>query len=334
MSAPKKTAGIHCAIVVPAQAPRHAANVPVSLIGRRSMLSLAASFMLLAYGGAPAIAQQLSPRDLTPARAKLTAYDQLYNATHKLQASWERYIRSVNMDSGPTGKETRLIGVTIPDAAAAEMANAEKLLASTPVVAEADRAAKALIHFYREAAPMMAEAAGFYPAYNPVEDLGRAGQVWHRTMKSLMTFTIDARSDLYKATDAMRGEIEPLELALLEKKGRDAKWLVRAASVEARKVRDVFPKVVGDIDTNALGARLAAFSAVAESCQAFERSNPGKLLMFLSAPKSFLTTMERQRGQLVTRPNPQTATSADLVVALTAYAQLVQMADLYFANHP
>lgn len=298
---------------------------------RRALLGAAALLAVAAGGMGPAAAFS-SANDLAAARRKLDAYTALYQATHRLQASWSRYTSFVNPDTGPTGREARLIGVTAPDAATAELAAAEKLLSAAPLVAEADRAAKALIHFYREAAPLMSEAAAFYPNYKPQEDLGRAGQEWHRRMKSVMTFTLDARQDLFKASDALRGEIEPQELAALEKKGRGALWHVKNASVEARKIRDIFPVSAGDVDTALLGEKLAAFGAVVEACRSFEQANPGKLLMFAPIPNLFQMSMTRLQAGIAGRPAPRAATAADILAAHTAYAQLVQFSDLFFAN--
>lgn len=298
---------------------------------RRALLGAAAMLAVVAGGVGPVAA--FSPaNDLAAARRKLDAYTALYQATHRLQASWGRYTSFIHPDTGPTGREARLIGVTAPDAATAELAAAEKLLTAAPLVAEADRAAKALIHFYREAAPLMSEAAAFYPNYKPQEDLGRAGQEWHRRMKSVMTFTVDARQDLFKASDILRGEIEPLELAALEKKGRGALWHVKNASVEARKIRDIFPVSAGDVDTALLGEKLAAFGAVVEACRGFEQANPGKLLMFAPIPNLFQMSMARLQTGIAGRPAPRAATAADILAAHTAYAQLVQFSDLFFAN--
>ena len=309
----------------------HAHPENSAALTRRALLG-AAAVLAMAAGGCRPVEALSSSDDLAAARRKLNAYTALYQATHRLQASWSRYTSFVNPDTGPTGREARLIGVTAPDAATAELAAAEKLLTAAPLVAEADRAAKALIHFYREAAPLMSEAAAFYPNYKPQEDLGRAGQEWHRRMKSVMTFTVDARQDLFKASDVLRGEIEPLELATLEKKGRGALWHVKNASVEARKIRDIFPVSAGDVDTALLGEKLAGFNAVVEACRGFEQANPGKLMMFEPIPNLFQMSIARVQAGIASRPAPRTATAAEIVAAHTAYAQLVQFSDLFFAN--
>jgi hypothetical protein len=301
------------------------------VVSRRALLGSAVLLAVAAKELAPVQARAPGD-DLAAARQKLNAYNDLYRATHTLQASWSRYTSLTNPETGPTGKEFRLIGVTVPGAATAEMAAAEKVLAAGPPVAEADRAAKALIHFYREAAPLMTEAAAFYPTYSPQEDQGNAGQVWHRRMKSLMSFTVDARQDLFKASDALRGEIEPKELALLEKKGRGALWHVQMASIEARKVRDVFPVAAGEIALDLLQEKLKAFGAVVETCRAFEQANPGKLTLFSPIPNLFQMSITRLQADIAGRPAPQLATRADIVVAHMAYAQLLQFSDLFFAH--
>lgn len=298
---------------------------------RRSLLATLAVLAVTAKGIVPV--QALAPSgDLVAARRKLNIYGELYLATHKFQASWDRYTRLVNPESGPTGKEARLIGVTAPDAAIAEMAAAEALLRAAPSIPEADRAAKALIHFYREAAPLMTAASAFYPTYKPQEDQGREGQVWHRKMKSVMTFTVDARRDLFKAHDVLRGEIEPMELVQLERKGRDARWHVKKASVEARKVRDVFPVSAGALDPDQLAEKLKAFATHVETCRAFDQSNPGKLLMFAQIPNLFQMSIARLASQIAARPDPRSVTAGDIAIAHSAYAQLVQFSDLFFAN--
>ncbi len=281
-----------------------------------------------------AFAQSRFSADLAAARAKLTAYNELYRATQTMEAGWLRYFRSVDPDIGPKGTETRLLGFPKPNSAAAQADAAEKAANAPPKEDEADRAAKALVHFYRLAFPDMVEAADFYPNYVPKDDLGKAGQIWHRRLKQNTGFIPGARSDLYKAADAMRGKIEALELVELEKRGRNEHWHVRRLTLQGRAARDVFPLGPGPFDPDALAKQVAAFEAAAAEAEAYNKANPGKLLMFDSSPRSFIASMNRLREQISKRPEPRQATEADLRAALTAYAQLVEMGDLFFMNSP
>jgi hypothetical protein len=310
---------------------KNGTSIDAASMNRRRFLGAIALGLASASRTIPAHAFAAAD-DLVAARKKLNAYSTLYAATHRFQASWERYARLVDLENGPTGKEMRLIGVTAPDLASEELAEAEKLLGAAPAVPEADRAAKALIHFYREAAPLMTEAAAFYPSYRPQDDLGRAGQEWHRRMKSLMTFTVDARRDLFKASDSLRAEVEPKELVVLERQGRGALWHVRFASVEARKVRDALPVSAGPFDPEMLKTNLARFTAVVESCQRFEQAHPGKLMMFAPIPNLFKMTMARLQSRIADGKDPRAVAAADILVAHTAYAQLLQFSELFFAN--
>lgn len=301
-------------------------------MSRRGFLACGAAAAALAMAPLPVSA--FAANGLAAARRKLDAYNALYGATHKFASAWQRYLQFVDPENGPRGRETRINGLLPPDAAEAELAAAEKLLGAQPAVPEADRAAKALVQFYREAGPKMAEAARFFETYEPKADQGRAGQELHRGMRSLMTFTTDARTDLFKAADAMRGELEPLELAALAAKGKGAHWHVRLASVEARKLREALPVAPGGFDPAVLGQRLEDFRGVVETCKAFDTANPGKLSLFQSAPNLYHMQVTRLQQQIAARPEPAVATRADIAALHTAYAQLVTFSDLFFSNHP
>jgi hypothetical protein len=305
---------------------------PIQL-SRRAFGAALAAPLLFAFAP-PAYAQSRFSAGLVAARAKLTAYNELYRATQTMEAGWLRYFRSVDPDIGPKGTESRLLGFPKPNSAAAQADAAEKAANSPPKEEEADRAAKALVHFYRLAFPDMVEAADFYPTYVPKDDLGKAGQIWHRRLKQNTGFLPGARADLYKAADAMRGRVEAAELVELEKRGRNEHWHVRRLTLQARAARDAFPLGPGPFDPDAVAKQMAAFEAVAAETEAYNKANPGKLLMFDSSPRSFITTMNRLRDQISKRPEARTVTEADLRTALTAYAQMVEMGDLFFMNSP
>jgi Protein of unknown function (DUF3829) len=299
----------------------------------RRLLLIGAAALALPVNAFPARAFT-APNELAAARRKLDAYTELYRATHGFASAWRRYLQFVDYDAGPRGREARLNGLVAPPALTAEIAAAERLLATPPQVAEADRAAKALIDFYREAAPMMAEAAAFFETYAPKDDQGRAGQTHHRRMRSTMTFAVDARADLFKAADALRGELEPKELAALAAKARGAHYHVRLASVEARKVRDALPVAPGPFDAAEFTRRVEAFAGVADACRRFDAAGPGSLGMFRETPTLFHMAADRLRQQIAGRTEAGVATQTDILALHTAYAQVVSFADLHALNYP
>jgi hypothetical protein len=137
-----------------------------------------------------------------------------------------------------------------------------------------------------------------------------------------------ARADAQARLEPIRGIVEEAELSAYERmSGRDGRWHIRRATVEARRVMAVFPRAGGVIDIERLDAALAGFDRIVEDTEAFGRDNPQGLLAFGRSPRGFADGIRRVRERIVAFPASPKRWAPEIADIDAPFQSLTRMAD-------
>lgn len=271
--------------------------------------------------------------DLARARAKVTAYVELIDATQPVIAMWRRYTNLVNIETGPTGREVRINGLMPPPDVRRELDAARAALASGPAFAECDPALHAFAALHDETMALVAEAAAYYERAVQREDGGEAARAYHARLRKAVPAWTDARSAVRQTLEPIRGIVEQAELAALERAhGRDGRWHIRRATVEARKVMAVFPRAGGVIEVERLDAALADYDKIVEELEAFDKAHPQAMLFFASGPRTFAAGLRRARERILAFPATPKRWAPEIADVETPFQSLASLADTMLRN--
>jgi hypothetical protein len=295
-----------------------------SQLSRRSValafmaLPLAATLPVRAAPGA----------DLLRARQKVNAYQDLIEGTQPLQAMWRRYTSLVNPERGPTGREIRINGLSAPRDISPLVGAAEAQIIRGPAFAECDAAIAGFIRLHGETMPALADAADHFERGLQREDGGARARELHERLRKTMPQLLAARADAQARLEPIRGIVEEAELSAYERmSGRDGRWHIRRATVEARRVMAVFPRAGGVIDIERLDAALAGFDRIVEDTEAFGRDNPQGLLAFGRSPRGFADGIRRVRERIVAFPASPKRWAPEIADIDAPFQSLTRMAD-------
>ncbi len=201
----------------------------------RSIVSGVLAMMLLA---APALA------DERPAIAKANLYIEVAKNTERAVESWERYASWVNMKTGPTGKE-RYLTYGMYDLYDVEplLKEAREAAGREPKAEAVDAAMVKYIAAYEALAPVMREAAAYYDRQGYEADKMKLGKALHPKMVPLATAFLAERKAMMPVLRAHIGEVQALEVEVLEAKdGRTAAFHTAAVMTALHRVMDTFPR--------------------------------------------------------------------------------------------
>jgi hypothetical protein len=310
-------------------------SLSTSQLSRRSIALFVAAmpFAASAQAYAPARVASQPDSDLLRARAKVAAYADLIDITFPIGAMWRRYTGFVNVERGPTGRESRINGLMAPRDAARELAAAELQLTRGPAFSECDAAVQALIRLYAEAEPLIAEAAAYHELNIHREDEGAKARAYHARLREVVPLLLAARLDTQAKLEPIRAIVEQAELAAFERaNGRDGRWHIRRATVEARKVMAVFPRAGGIIDMDRLEAALVTYEAVVLETEAFGQTHPDALLAFGQSPRGFAAGIRRVQGRVIAFPASPKRWAPEIGDIDAPFQTLTRMADAMLRN--
>ncbi len=300
-----------------------------SALSRRAIL-FAVALAPLAHG-AQAQASPALGGDLARARAKLDACLDLLAQTAQIGAGWRRYLAEVSLERGPTGKEIRLGGLIAPADAAREIAAALQEAGRQPAWPEIDSGVKSLARLYGEAAPVVSAAMTEFARNAHREDEGRTARAHHERMREHMQPLVATRAELQRQVESLRAELEIAELAAWEKSGgRNWRWHMRRAVVEARRVMATMPEKPGPVDVAKLDAALTHYETIVADAEAFEKEKPGALMAFSTSPRGFLTGMRTVETRIRAVPGgTPLALPPYLAHAQASYENIAKLADAF-----
>lgn len=266
--------------------------------------------------------------DLLRARRKVSTYVDLIDAAQPVQAMWRRYSSLVNPERGPTGRETRINGLSPARDLAREIGAAEAQIAALPTFSECDAAVAEMIRRYGELVPLLNEAAASFETGAHREDGGEKARDYHRRLRDAVPAFLAARQSARDRLEAVRAVVEAAELAAFEKAtGRDGRWFIRRSTVEARKVLAVFPRAGGIIDTDALEAALVAYEAFVGEFEAFVAANPQAVGPYGRAPRGFATGIRRVQERVRAFPASPKRWAPEIGDIEAPFRSLATMAD-------
>ncbi|WP_439573939.1 DUF3829 domain-containing protein [Phreatobacter sp.] len=266
--------------------------------------------------------------DLLKARLKVAAYADVVDATMTLPAMWRRYTSQIHVERGPTGREIRIGGFNPLRDMSRELAAAETQRRSGPAFSDCDAAMADLIGLHGEMASLVNEAAAHFGAGGHRQDGGEQARALHHRLHAVVPAYLAARQSARDRLEAIRSVVETAELAAFERAtGRDGRWFIRRATVEARKVMAVFPRAGGIIDTAALEAALVAYEAFAGEFEAHAAANPESVGPFGRAPRGFAVGIRRVQERIQAFPASPKRWAPEIGDIEPAFQTLSQLAD-------
>lgn len=304
-----------------------------SQLSRRSIALAFAALPLAALSSARAVGMPAIGADLARARQKVGAYAELLAASDQMRSMWQRYTRFVNPDNGPTGRETSINGLHTPRDASRELAAVQAELGRGPALSDCDQAMGAVVRLHGEMAPLVTEAAAYYASGHHKQDGGEKARDYHARLRKSVPAFLAACRDARSALEPVREVVELAELAAFERRsGRDARWHVRQATVEARKIMAVFPRAGGVIDLGRLDAALAAYEPIVAETEAFGAARPQGMIGFERSARNYLTAMRQARARIVAFPSEPKRWAPEIADVDVPFQGLLTFADMVLLN--
>jgi len=304
-----------------------------SQLSRRSVALAFAALPLAALVPARAVGMPAIGADLARAREKVGAYAELLAASDQMRSMWQRYARLVNPENGPTGRETSINGLHAPRDVARELAAVQAEIGRGPALSECDQAMAAVVRLHGEMAPLVAEAAAYYASGHHKQDGGEKARDYHARLRKSVPAFLAACRDARSALEPVREVVELAELAAFERRsGRDARWHVRHATVEARKIMAVFPRAGGAIDVARLDEALAAYEPVVAQTEAFGAAHAQSMIGFERSARNYLTAMRQARGRVMAFPAEPKRWAPEIADVEVPFQGLLTFADAVLRN--
>ncbi|MCZ8314693.1 YiiG family protein [Phreatobacter sp.] len=272
---------------------------------RRAVLTLAsAGFFIpvtvLAQGAATR-APAAPDAELQAAIAKSNAYTALMNRTLRAIESWQRYRSWVNIQQGPTGRERYIsYGLYSLYDVRSELEKAEAATAQEPAIPDLDDAMRRYIQSYRELAPLITRANGYYERKDYEDDRMALGRELHRQMVPAAEAFLKDRADVEAAMRVFRTDLNRRELADIERReGRSARWHVRNVLIAARGVMDLMPSNDAPrVNMAAFDAAIAAYAAALREMDKLKETDPDGASIIDSQASSWLGSLREYRQKL------------------------------------
>lgn len=304
-----------------------------SQLSRRSIALAFAGLPLVTLAPAQAVGAPVFGADLARARAKVGAYADLLGLAGQMRTMWQRYTRFVNPERGPTGRETSINGLHAPRDLTRELAAAQAEVGRAPALTECDAAMETVIRLHGDMARLVTEAAASYASGQHRQDGGEAARDYHARLRKVVPAFIAACQDAAARLEPVREVVELAELAAFERSaGRDGRWHVRRATVEARKVMTVFPRAGGVIDLGRLDAALAAYEPIVAETEAFGAARPQAMIGFERSARNYLTAMRQARSRIAAFPAEPKRWAPEISDVDVPFQGLLSFADAVLRN--
>lgn len=304
-----------------------------SQLSRRSIALAFAGLPLVPLAPGLAVGAPVIGADLARARAKVGAYAELLGLAGQMRAMWQRYTRFVNPERGPTGRETSINGLHAPRDLTRELAAAQAEVGRAPALTECDAAMETVIRLHGDMARLVTEAAASYASGQHRQDGGETARDYHMRLRKVVPAFIAACQDAAARLEPVREVVELAELAAFERSaGRDGRWHVRRATVEARKVMAVFPRAGGVIDLARLDAALAAYEPIVEETEAFGVARPQAMIGFERSTRNYLTAMRQARARIAAFPAEPKRWAPEIADVDVPFQGLLTFADAVLRN--
>lgn len=271
---------------------------------RRAALALASAGFVLPV---TAFAQGAGTRSAAPdaelqaAIAKSNAYTALMNRTLRAIESWQRYRSWVNIQQGPTGRERYIsYGLYSLYDVRSELEKAEAATAQEPAIPDLDDAMRRYIQSYRELAPLITRANGYYERKDYQDDRMALGRELHRQMVPAAEAFLKDRADVETAMRGFRTDLNRRELADIERReGRSARWHVRNVLIAARGVMDLMPSNESPrVDMAAFDGAIGTYAAALREMDKLKETDPDGASILDSQASSWLGSLREYRQKL------------------------------------
>ncbi|MBX9989677.1 YiiG family protein [Phreatobacter oligotrophus] len=239
--------------------------------------------------------------ELQAAIAKSNAYTALMNRTLRAIESWQRYRSWVNIQQGPTGRERYIsYGLYSLYDVRSELEKAEAATAQEPAIPDLDDAMRRYIQSYRELAPLITRANGYYERKDYEDDRMALGRELHRQMVPAAEAFLKDRTDVEAAMKVFRTDLNRRELADIERReGRSARWHVRNVLIAARGVMDLMPSNESPrVDMAAFDGAIAAYAAALREMDKLKETDPDGASILDSQASSWLGSLREYRQKL------------------------------------
>ncbi|PTM62081.1 YiiG family protein [Phreatobacter oligotrophus] len=239
--------------------------------------------------------------ELQAAIAKSNAYTALMNRTLRAIESWQRYRSWVNIQQGPTGRERYIsYGLYSLYDVRSELEKAEAATAQEPAIPDLDDAMRRYIQSYRELAPLIARANGYYERKDYEDDRMALGRELHRQMVPAAEAFLKDRTDVEAAMKVFRTDLNRRELAGIERReGRSSRWHVRNVLIAARGVMDLMPSNESPrVDLAAFDGAIAAYAAALREMDKLKETDPDGASILDSQASSWLGSLREYRQKL------------------------------------
>ena len=276
---------------------------------RRAALALASAGFFLpvtAFAQGAGTRSAAAPdAELQAAIAKSNAYTALMNRTLRAIESWQRYRSWVNIQQGPTGRERYIsYGLYSLYDVRSELEKAEAATAQEPAIPDLDDAMRRYIQSYRELAPLITRANGYYERKDYQDDRMALGRELHRQMVPAAEAFLKDRADVEAAMRGFRADLNRRELADIERReGRSARWHVRNVLIAARGVMDLMPSNESPrVDMAAFDGAIATYAAALREMDKLKESDPDGASILDSQASSWLGSLREYR-QKIARAN-------------------------------
>ena len=272
---------------------------------RRAALALASAGFFLpvtAFAQGAGTRSAAAPdAELQAAIAKSNAYTALMNRTLRAIESWQRYRSWVNIQQGPTGRERYIsYGLYSLYDVRSELEKAEAATAQEPAIPDLDDAMRRYIQSYRELAPLITRANGYYERKDYQDDRMALGRELHRQMVPAAEAFLKDRADVEAAMRGFRADLNRRELADIERReGPSARWHVRNVLIAARGVMDLMPSNESPrVDMAAFDGAIATYAAALREMDKLKESDPDGASILDSQASSWLGSLREYRQKL------------------------------------
>jgi len=196
---------------------------------------------------------------------KTAIYHKALAAARVVQKSYDRYAASVDIKTGPTGKEKTIDGLPDIAAAAQEIANAGATGPGMwPPLPAVDDGAVKLAKTTAALAPMLKDGSEYYAQKKYKTDAAKHGHELHAQMLPMFEQFFGNELGLRRELGVVQEDIERRYLAQIEKEhGKNYEWHLRSFLLAARLVADLLPNHVDAamIETARYRTRFANLSA-------------------------------------------------------------------------
>ena len=241
---------------------------------------------------------------------KTNLYVKALNAASNAQRSYDRYASWVDVKKGPTGKEPYIsyglyeISKSQVDEVKQAAQKGPKL---KPALPELDEIIVRLSEAFSALEPLVKKAHDYYEQEDFKDDGAKGAQELHAAMMPLFQKTFAAETDLRRALDILKPQVDRRQLVQIEKQsGRKYEWHLRSFMLAAKSLINLLPDNADApvIKADAYKERYDELEAAYNAFETFKSEHPDEVKRILmasfvdSAVKDFFTASKFLRRTL------------------------------------